>query len=116
MELKLFSTDNAAVDNYNWDIDVVDGLPVLLDEESEIDQIATVAAYLGKGTVPLMEEKGNDWAGYLLSEKTLTQLDSEVRGNINTYTDQADHVPMYYVEDEQLKVTIGRVNINTGAM
>lgn len=116
MELKLFSTDNAAVENYNWDIDVVDGLPVLLDEESEIDQIATVAAYLGKGTVPLMEEKGNDWAGYLLSEKTLTQLDSEVRDNINTYTDQADHVPMYYVEDEKLKVTIGRVNINTGAM
>lgn len=116
MELKLFTTDNPEVSNYNWDIDVVDGLPVLLDENSELDQTAAVAAYLGIGTVPLMEDKGNDWKGYLLGGKTLSQLDNQVRNNINTYTDVANYAPVYRVEDEKLKVDITNVNINTGAM
>ena len=116
MELKLFSSENPEAENYNWDIDVEDGMPVLLDENSETDQIATVSAYLALGSVPLMEDKGNDWAGYLMSRKTLTQLDSQIRKNINTYTEAANYAPVYRIENERLIVNIANVQINTGAM
>lgn len=116
MELKLFNTGDISIHNYNWDIDVVDGIPVLVDEGEETAQIAMVSAYLAVGSIPLMEDKGNDWAGYLLRSKTLAQLDSQVRSNINTYTESSSYVPVYNIRDEQLTVEISKVYINSGAM
>lgn len=116
MELKLFTTDNPEVANYNWDIDVVDGLPVLLEESSEKDQLATVAAYISVDSIPLMEDKGNDWKGYLLGDKTLSQVDNQCRKNINLYTEEYNYTPTYSIKDEKLVVGINKVYINSGAI
>ena len=51
-----------------------------------------------------------------MSGKTLTQLDSQIRKNINTYTEAANYAPVYRIENERLIVNIANVQINTGAM
>ena len=116
MDLKLYTAEDPEVTNYNWDIDVVDGVPITIEGDEEIGQLATVAAYLALGSVPLMEHKGNDWAGYLLNGKTLTQVDNQVRKNITTYTNAINYAPVYTISNEKLNINIANVQINTGAM
>ena len=115
MELLLVSSEDAAQDRWNWDIDVNDGLPVLVPEGGEEGQEAAVVSYLETNTIPLMPERGVNWPGYLNKQLGLAEIDTQVRENIKTYLDTVLYSPVYAANDGKLTVNLAKVVINTGA-
>ena len=115
MELLLVSAEDASAEQYNWDIDVEDGLAKTVPEGAEEDQEASVVAYLEKTTIPLMEERGIDWPGYLNKRNSLAEIDSQIRDNIKTYLNTVLYSPVYAANKGMLEVHLAKVVVNTGA-
>lgn len=117
MELLLNSSEDLDSDGfkYNWDISVTDGIADVVPDNNEENQEAAVIAYLETNTIPLMEERGTDWAGFLNKQHTLAEIDSRVRENIKTYLNTVLYSPVYYAQDGALKVKMAKTIINTGA-
>lgn len=115
MELYLVSSEDPATEQYNWDIDVEDGVAKVVPEGAEEDQEASIITYLETNTVPLMEERGVDWAGYLVKQKSLAEIDTVIRENLKTYLDTVLFSPVYTAKDGKLVVNLAKVVINTGA-
>ena len=100
-----------------WDIEVDGNNDVVTVEGSkETDQMADIAASLETNSVPLVETRGVDWLGLLFKEKSLLEIDSEIRKNLSTYVDDLSFAPIYTKEGDQLKVQISRINLNAGVM
>lgn len=115
MELLLVSSEDPEKDRTNWDIDVVDGIAAVVPDGAEEDQEASVVAYLEKNTIPLMEERGVDWAGYLIKRTSLAEIDTQIRENIKTYLDTVLFSPVYSADKGKLVVNMAKIVINTGA-
>ena len=115
MELLIVASEDPSVEQYNWDIDVEDGVAVTVPEGAEEDQEASIVAYLEKSTIPLMEERGVDWAGYLNKRNSLAEIDTQIRDNIKTYLDTVLFSPVYSAQKGKLEVHLAKVIINTGA-
>lgn len=115
MELLLVSSEDPEKDRTNWDIDVVDGIAAVVPDGAEEDQEASVVAYLEKNTIPLMEERGVDWTGYLTKRASLAEIDTQIRENLKTYLDNVMYTPTYSPVDGKLVVNMAKIVINTGA-
>ena len=115
MELLLVASDDPAAERYNWDIDVKDGIAVTVPEGAEDSQEAAVIAYLETNTVPLMPERGTDWAAYLNKQKSLAEIDTTIRENLKDYLDDVLFAPAYISQGGKLAVHMTKVVINTGA-
>lgn len=115
MELLIVSSEDAAAERWNWDIDVEDGIAVCVPEGAEEDQEASVVTYLEKDTIPLMPERGVDWPGYLSKRFSLAEIDTQIRENLKTYLDTVLFSPVYSAQDGKLSVSLTKVVINTGA-
>lgn len=115
MELLLVSSEDPEKDRTNWDIDVVDGIASVVPDGAEEDQEASVVAYLEKNTIPLMEERGVDWSGYLTKRVALAEVDTQIRENLRTYLDTVLYSPIYSAVDGKLVVNMAKIVINTGA-
>lgn len=115
MELLIVSSEDAAAERWNWDIDVEDGIAVSVPEGAEEDQEASLIAYLETNTVPLMPERGIDWPGYLGKRHSLAEIDTQIRENLKTYLDTVLFSPVYSAQDGKLSVSLTKVVINTGA-
>lgn len=115
MELFLDASEDPEAERYNWDIDVIDGIAKTVPEGAEEDQEAVVAAYLEKNSIPLMEERGVDWQGYLTKRVSLAEIDTQVRENLKTYLDSLIYSPVFSARDGKLMVNMAKIIINTGA-
>ena len=115
MELLLSSSADPEIERVNWDIDVKDGIALTVPEEAEEDQEASVVAYLEKTTIPLMEERGVDWTGYLTKRTSLAEVDTQIRENLKTYLDTVLFTPVYSANEGKLIVNMAKIVINTGA-
>ena len=115
MELLIVSSEDAAAERWNWDIDVEDGIAVSVPEGAEEDQEASLIAYLETNTVPLMPERGIDWPGYLGKRHSLAEIDTQIRENLKTYLDTVLFSPVYSAANGKLEVSLTKVVINTGA-
>ena len=115
MELLLVSSEDPETDRTNWDIDVEDGIAVCVPDGAEEDQEASVVAYLEANTIPLMPERGIDWAGYLNKKKSLSEIDYDIREGLKTYLDTVLYTPTYSSEGGKLTLHMGKVIVNTGA-
>jgi hypothetical protein len=115
MELLLVSSEDPEKDRTNWDIDVVDGVATVVPEGAEEDQEASVVAYLEKNTIPLMEDRGVDWTGYLTKRASLAEIDTQIRENLKTYLDNVMFTPTYSPVEGKLVVNMAKLVINTGA-
>lgn len=115
MELLLVSSEDPEKDRTNWDIDVVDGVAAVVPDGAEEDQEASVVAYLEKNTIPLMEERGVDWTGYLTKRASLAEIDTQIRENLKTYLDNVMYTPTYSPVEGKLVVNMAKIVINTGA-
>jgi hypothetical protein len=115
MELLLISSIDPEKDRTNWDIEVEDGLAKTVPEGAEEDQEASVVAYLEKSTIPLMEDKGIDWPGYLTKRVSLSEVDTQIRENLKTYLDTVLYSPVYSADKGKLVVNMAKIVINTGA-
>ena len=115
MELLLVSSEDAAEDRWNWDIDVNDGMPDVVPEDGEEGQEAAVVSYLETNTIPLMPERGVNWPGYLNKQLSLAEVDTQVRDNLKTYLDTVLFSPVYSAKNGKLVVNLAKIIINTGA-
>lgn len=115
MELLLVSSEDPEKDRTNWDIDVEDGIAVVVPDGAEEDQEASVVAYLEKNTIPLMEDRGVDWTGYLTKRTSLAEIDTQIRENLKTYLDNVMYTPTYSPVEGKLVVNMAKIVINTGA-
>ena len=115
MELLIVSSEDPSVEQYNWDIDVEDGIAKTVPEGAEDDQEANIVAYLEKTTIPLMEERGIDWVGYLNKRNSLAEIDSQIRNNIKDYLETVLYSPVYTAQKGRLEVHLAKIVINTGA-
>jgi hypothetical protein len=115
MELLIVAAEDPEVERYNWDIDVENGIPKTVPEGAEEDQEASIITYLEKNTIPLMEERGIDWTGYLNKRNSLAEVDTQIRENIKTYLDTVLFSPVYSARQGKLEVHLAKIIINTGA-
>lgn len=115
MELLLVSSEDPEKDRTNWDIDVEDGIATVVPDGAEEDQEASVVAYLEKNTIPLMEDRGVDWTGYLTKRTSLAEVDTQIRENLKTYLDNVMYTPTYSPVEGKLVVNMAKIVINTGA-
>jgi hypothetical protein len=115
MELLLVASEDPETERYNWDIDVEDGIAKTVPEGAEEDQEATIAAYLEKDAIPLMEDRGVDWQGYLTKRVSLSEVDSQIRDNVKTYLDSLLYSPVFSADKGKLVVNMAKIVINTGA-
>jgi len=115
MELLIVSSEDPEAERCNWDIDVVDGVAAVVPDGAEEDQEASIIAYLEKSTIPLMEEKGVDWTGYLTKRTSLAEIDTQIRENLKTYLDNVMYTPTYTPVEGKLVVNMAKLVINTGA-
>ncbi len=105
IELKLVNKGNY------WDFDVYKGLPITITGEEEEMQRAQVAAFVQKGSIPLLPTTGIDWLKYLLHEISFTQLDAQIRMALNVLTESSKYVPTYNITDGQTSLSISKVII-----
>ena len=115
MELLLSSSADPETERVNWDIEVNDGVALTVPDGAEEDQEASVVAYLEKATIPLMEERGVDWPGYLTKRVSLAEVDTQIRENLKTYLDTVLFTPVYSTDKGKLVVNMAKIVINTGA-
>lgn len=115
MELLLKSSEDPETERSNWDIEVEDGIALTVPEEAAESQEASVIAYLEKNTIPLMEERGVDWSGYLTKRTSLAEVDTQIRENLKTYLDTVLFSPVYSADKGKLVVSMTKIVINTGA-
>lgn len=104
MDLFLVNIDNT------WDIDVFDGVPLLVEGLAVTEQIAAVAAYQIVNTIPAAPDVGNPWPEFLAGDLTLPEIDTFVRKSINRYTNNAGYFPTYEdTGDGKLNVVITKM-------
>lgn len=115
MELFLVSSEDPEAERTNWDIEVKDGVAAVVPDGAEEDQEANIIAYLEKSTIPLMEERGVDWSGYLTKRTSLAEIDTQIRENLKTYLDNVLYTPTYSPVEGKLVVNMAKIVINTGA-
>ena len=96
---------------YNWDIAVNSkGEALVVTEDKEIEQKVNFLVFLVQGAIPLMEEYGVDWSGWLFKEITLVQLNSQITEIIREYLgDNIGYYPNYNEKDGKLIVTMARI-------
>lgn len=115
MELLIVSSEDPETEGWNWDIDVNDGIPEVVPEGGEEGQEAAIISYLETNTIPLMPERGVNWAGYLNKQLSLAEIDTQVRDNLKTYLDTVLFSPVYSAKNGKLTVNLAKIIINTGA-
>ncbi len=115
MELLLISSEDPSSQQWNWDIDVNDGMPAVVPEGGEEGQEAAVVSYLETNTIPLMPERGVNWPGYLNKQLSLAEVDTQVRENLKTYLSTVLYTPVYDTKEGKLTVNLAKIVINTGA-
>lgn len=100
------------------DIDIIDGEPrYVVDEQNTQDQRAALAAYVTKGTVPGMLDTGVDWSMLETRDKTLIDIDNQVKQQLTNFAVASDasagqgYAPMYTKEKGHLAIAI----VRTGA-
>lgn len=89
-----------------WDFELVAGLSIPLHGTPELNQRATIAAYIQKGTIPGLEETGVNWTGFMLGEINPRELDAEVRDNMYIFTGSTVFIPYYFIQNGKLQLSI----------
>lgn len=103
--------------DWNLDIDIIDGQPVLLPEESNTqDQRAALSAYQAAGTIPGMPNVGIDWGQLYTKDKTLININDQIQKNIQDKalsekpTDM--YLPIFQGEDtEDIKISLVKAGL-----
>lgn len=112
MEIRL---EPAVTDTYSRGYDIAtDGKGDVLiwnDTQTEMQQCATLAAHTEVYAIPLLPNVGNDWQGFLTRQKTVTELDAEIRQNIQVFTDNGAFLPYYTRKDGTLNVTVQPIQL-----
>lgn len=115
MDFKIETSQNEDGKNV-WDLAIRNGDIATVSGEKEADQMANIASTFELNSVPLVDGRGVDWLGLLFKEKSLMEIDTEIRQSLSTYLDDVSYTPIYTREGDALQVQITRINLNTGVV
>lgn len=104
-----------ATQEWNLDIDIVDGMPLYVPEERNTqDQRAAISSYMFKGSIPGKPDMGISWASLYEAdyEETLVALDNEIKQNIQknaavpTMEANSMYIPLYDSSKDGISLAI----------
>ena len=102
-------------DNWNIDIDIVNGFPVLLPyAQNNADQRAVLSAYIIKGTIPGVPNSGIDWSGLYTQDVSLINIDNDIKQKITQNVGsgisiEGQYIPLYDKDDDGIHVSISKI-------
>ena len=90
-----------------WDLKTEGNIvPIIYGDREEV-QVATLACFLEKGTIPQLPEAGVEWTKYLTNEKTFGELDAEIRESLRK-ADKLIFQPNYQIEGDRLTLVVSK--------
>lgn len=103
-------------EKFNTDINIENGrAEELVDDNAIQAQRATVAGYMIKGTVPLIPDAGVEWDAYATREKTLLEMDGQVRQSVSTFVGGENRfIPEYGMMSDHLAIRMNEVVMSEG--
>ena len=90
-----------------WDLKTKGDIVPIVSGDKENIQIATLACFLEKGTIPQLPDAGVDWTSYLTKDKTFGELDAELRQSLRK-ADKIDYLPNYEIDGERLTLAVSK--------
>lgn len=96
--------------DHTWDFFLSDGDVVTVEGKQETRQLAAIAAYLERGSVPNVGHAGNQWVERLVNEATPNELDSQVRIAMQQATGTSNYMPVYSIKNSTLQLSVQEVN------
>lgn len=107
MDFKMKAEDADAFGK-TWDCEVENGIvPIITGEQDEM-QSATIAGFLVRGTVPQLPEAGVPWTQFLTKSLSFGELDFYIRESMQN-AGRANYYPEYAIENDQLTMTVGKL-------
>ena len=111
-DLKIIVPEDRDRAGWNMDIDIIQGVPTLLEyERNTQDQRAALAAYTVKGTIPGKPDVGVDWSLLYNQGATVIDLDNSIKKAIQEKasvigTANQNYIPIYTKDSEGIHVAI----------
>lgn len=90
-----------------WDLKTEGNIVPIIYGDREDVQVATLACFLEKGTIPQLPEAGVEWTKYLTKEKTFGELDAEIRESLRK-ADKLIFQPNYQIEGDRLTLVVSK--------
>lgn len=90
-----------------WDLKTEGSIVPIISGDKESIQIATLACFLEKGTIPQLPEAGVEWTKYLTGAKTFGELDAEIRESLRK-ADKIEYQPNYSIEGDRLTLAVSK--------
>lgn len=111
-DLKIIVPTDPAKETWNMDIDVVNGVPSLMDyPRNTQDQRAAISAYMVKGTIPGKPNTGIDWSLLYMQNATILDVDNAIKRNIQNNagtpgTATQVYMPVYTKDEKGIHVAV----------
>lgn len=102
MKAEEFTTENPV-----WDLKTEEGIVPIISGDKEDVQIASLACFLEKGTIPQLPEAGVEWTQYLTGNKTFGELDAEIRDSLRK-AGKVEFQPNYSIEGDRLTLAVSK--------
>jgi hypothetical protein len=91
---------------FDLDLDFIDGKVGQVAGDTAEIQRAYIASYTKKGTIPLQEDQGIDWAGFLQGEKPYNEIAYDLTGRIATYIGAGKYAPAFRQDGRMVRFNI----------
>lgn len=90
-----------------WDLKTEGGIVPIISGDKEDVQIASLACFLEKGTIPQLPDAGVEWASYLTRNKTFGELDAEIRESLRK-AGKEEFQPNYEIDGDRLVLAVSK--------
>lgn len=90
-----------------WDLKTEGNIVPIISGDREDIQVATLACFLEKGTIPQLPDAGVEWTKYLTGDKTFGELDAEIRESLRK-ADKIVFQPNYQIEGDRLTLAVSK--------
>lgn len=90
-----------------WDVKTEGSIVPIISGDKENIQIATLACFLEKGTIPQLPEAGVEWTKFLTGDKMFGELDAEIRESLRK-ADKVEYQPNYEIEGDRLTLVVSK--------
>ena len=104
---------SSGTQQYDLDINIVDGVPEYLESADEtIDQRAALAAYIGLNTIPGRLSDGIDWGALQSGEASYVDITNQISQQIQNYVGQSEatvtYTPVIIPQGDKVQLKIVR--------
>ena len=90
-----------------WDLKTEGGIVPIISGDEEDVQIASLACFLERGTIPQLPEAGVEWTKFLTQNKSFGELDAEIRESLRK-AGKMEFQPNYSIEGDRLTLAVSK--------